>query len=382
MAPRKTKKQDLTVPELDKGDHNNKKNLCDFLEQERIAKQMLKEAHDFYKSFLHSKTVTYNQLFEYPGVYFVRPCICAYWRDVTIVENPYSSTKGRPVPDMSDDAEIAIAVTFIFDDGRLRYGRFSEALNTMEDDYIYHSSKEEAKHNKWFKRSYKNFDIAEDLQKEWNKLCSYAGGPLHIESKEFVMKLSDLAKYEGLEGRWYDSDDQWTDDLYVNFDPDRLTEKSQQLFNKHDGYCYMDRNQKTVYAPMLIAVPEVKAYIEDNLMTLNENAKSLYKQKIDNYKFWLDDTVYKQPYLITREGRPIELLTEEIRESEADMKTGLYTVTTASEEDRRAKWRFPSDGPIVVTTYYQEFSFDIANNDLVKYAFCHSSYEENQKRRY
>ena len=61
------------VPVLDKGNYNDKKTLSYFLEQEKIAKQMIAEANEFYNSFLSSKIVTlHTVLTEHPLTPIIR----------------------------------------------------------------------------------------------------------------------------------------------------------------------------------------------------------------------------------------------------------------------------------------------------------------------
>lgn len=403
MAPRK--KKDLTVPELDKGDHQNKRNLCDFLEQEEIAQRMLKEAHDFYKSFLRSKSIPFSEILNYPGVFFVRPIVSAYWCDIEV--DKYGNIK----PLTGKDNKVRIIVSFDSSYGCAPNGTLIAELCDMADNYRQHNDDDFDKTDRNY--YFKDYKIAKGIYQQYYDFLY--GGEYDAESntmrcrKSFVMTVGEISKFVGKSKRrkdslkWLDWIDEQPDEDDEEFYEDECYE-SDDCFESDARpailYEYLSDESKILYASIpyayrdfyergkerrpdmqkFRAIPQVEEFIQERLPILSETYKANLKAMLDNYKH--SGTIAKRQYLITREGRPIELTTEDIAESEVDKKTGMYTVTTRKLTESHPEYRWPSDCDLIVTDYYQEFVFDIATNDLVSYRYVSYTHRESRKHRY
>ena len=383
MAAARKKQDVIAVPELDKGNHNNKKNLCDFLEQEAIAKKMIEEAQAFYKSFLKSKTVPFGKILEYPNTHIIRPCIKAYYRDIKV--------KGGIIGDLSPDKEILINVYFYLDLGQEYYSKMHEEwYNNLINDYSYYREDGE---DKWRKRDFKNHKIASKLYADYSRFM-YPDNMQDIKEDEltlacqktFIYKVSDLIKYKELKSIFKDVDYiPWDSVRKIGLLSKHLSETGAKLFHGYMEQINYYRSRETekdgTNIPELICIPEIKEFINEHQPALDAKAKVLCKNLIDNYK-GTSFNFYEEPYIIQRNGDFINLLSCDIAKSSLDSKKGLYTVHTVDMEHSRAKYRWPSNAPLIVTTYHQIFVFDVATNDLVKYELEESSEEISRKYRY
>ena len=398
MTSRKTK-QDLTVPVLDKGDHQNKKNLCDFLEQEEIAQRMLKEAHDFYESFLRSKSVPFSRIFEYPSVFFVRPVVSAYWRDIKV--DKYGNIK----PLTGKNNEVCIVVSFEYSYGCAPNGDLNTRIYNMLDSYR-HYDKET--HGNYY---FKDGEIAENLYQQYFDFLY--GGEYNETSdtmrcrKRFIMTVDEINKFV-LEKKskrksnlqWLDwmnesdiEDDEYYEDNFCDeffnskaapvVSYDYLSDKGKGIYSDMPYYVRNDLERRRNREPdiqKLRAIPQVEEFIQKRLPVLDKLCKERLKALLDNYKY--DYNIICSPYLITKSCKPIELTTEEINESKVDKENGLYTVVTKGFTESHPEYPWPNDCDLIVTDYSQKFVFDIATNDLVGYEYIHYTHRESRKRHY
>lgn len=404
MTSRKTAK-DLTVPELDKGDHQNKRNLCDFLEQEEIAQRMLKEAHDFYTSFLRSKSVLLSEILQYPGVFFVRPVVSAYWCDIKV--DKYGNIK----PLTGKGNKVCIVVSFDSSYGCAPNGTLISELCDMADNYRRHNSDDFTKTDRNY--YFKDYKIAKDIYQQYYDFL-YSGEYNEVSNtmrcrKSFVMTVEEISKFVGKSKRrkdnlkwldWIDEqpdedDEEFYEDECYEYDDCFETDTMPAIL-----YEYLSDESKILYASIpyayrdhfergkerrpdmqkLRAIPQVEEFIQEHLPILNETYKANLKAMIDNYKY--GHSLGKRSYLITRGGKPVELTTEDIADSEVDKKTGMYTVVTKELTERHPEYAWPSDCDLIVTDYHQKFVFDIATNDLVNYQYVSYTHRESRKHRY
>lgn len=157
------------------------------------------------------------------------------------------------------------------------------------------------------------------------------------------------------------------------------------------GYGWSFRNEVHVDAPELMKIDWIREYAEPIAKKFNEEFKELFGQMINNLKKekststgkmhlpWDVMNIYNSNFLFKRNGDIIELLDTEIEKSQLDSKNGLYIIEGHHFETSKAKWQWPSNGPVIKTEYYQKFTFDVATNDLVDYKFYHHSDEIQYK---
>lgn len=378
----------LTVPVLVKGDYQNKKTLCDFLEQEKIAKQMLKEAHDFYNRFLISKTVTLREIIEdYPGVKFVRPIVKAYWYDIKIDKNY------NVVPLTGNKNKVVLEISFEFDLGITKHSTFAAEITSMFNEYHYWDNLEDArKYNYYFKDP----EIVEELYKHYcdfmhSKDCDENTNAMNCK-KVIIMTVAELraaiGKDDTQKTEWYideyDEDDE--NDFYrkpfIGIDEDYLSEKSRKKYdNWEDDYFYRAKHldKAKQCTKMFLNIPEVRNFVEEHVQTLDTMARDVLKSLLNNYK--CGETYMRKLYLITRDSIPIELVCPDLDESDVDMETGKYTVNTVTMTESHPEYQWPSDCDLIVTKYSQTFVFDIMTNDLVDYRYNSYTRRESRKSR-
>lgn len=369
----------LTVPVLVKGDYQNKKTLCDFLEQEKIAKQMLKEAHDFYNRFLISKTVTLREIIEdYPGVKFVRPIVKAYWYDIKVDKNY------NVLPLTGNKNKVVLEISFELDFGIEKHSTFAGEIASMLQEYRrWDNSKD---HNNYY---FKDPEIVEELYKHYSdfmysKECDENTDAMNCK-KVITMTVAELraaiGKDDTQETEWYIDEDDLYGKPFIGIDKNYLSENSRKKYDEWvDDYYYRAKHldKAKQYTKMFLNIPEVRNFIEERVQTLDMMAKDVLKSLLNNYKY--GEMYMRKLYLITRDSIPIELVCPDLDGSDVDMETGKYTVNTVTLTESHAEYPWPSDCDLIVTEYSQTFVFDIMTNDLVDYQYNSYTRRESRKR--
>lgn len=379
---------EITVPELDKGNHNNKKTLCDFLEQEAIAKKMIEEAQAFYKSFLKSKTVPFSKILEYPNTYIIHPSIKAFCKEISTDSERGVTRSFEP------DDEIDIVISFYTDLGDEYYTDFFKEKIHMYDIYD-RCNEYKSKDRKWYFKDYKAAcQIHNEFEAfKWGKariMGTDGSKPEHYiipditeaGEKIFTYKVSEILKYDELKDVFKPLDE-WNYDYKTGLNRRFLSKKSADKLNAYlSGRGYFDHHSEkdSEQIPEFRCIPEINDYIVNRLSELNARVKEIYRAMLGNYHF--SKKLLDTPYIIKKDGTPIILTTEEIKKSEVDKVKGIYSVQTKSLEDVRPKYKWPGDAPLLVTEYCQVFRFDIATNDLVTYEFVENTEEVSRKHRY
>lgn len=365
---------------LVKEDYQNKKSLCDFLEQEKIAKQMLKEAHDFYNRFLISKTVALREIIEdYPGVKFVRPIVKAYWYDIKVDKNY------NVVPLTGKKNKVVLEISFELDLGITKHSTFANQITSMFREYRYWNNSTEHKYNYYFKDP----EIAEELYKHYDDFmysneCDENTNAMNCK-KVITMTIAELraaiGKGDTQKIEWYIDEDDPYRKPFIGIDEDYLSENSREKYDEwEEDYFYrakyLDKAKR--YTKMFLNIPEVRSFVEERVQTLDTMAKEVLKSLLNNYKY--GETYMGKLYLITKDNIPIELACPDISGSDVDMEAGKYTVNTETLTESHPEYQWPSDCDLIVTEYSQTFVFDIMTNDLVDYRYNSYTIRESRKR--
>ncbi|MBR4413627.1 MAG: hypothetical protein IKS60_08415 [Lachnospiraceae bacterium] len=408
-AKSRKKAEDLAVPVLDKGDYNNEKTLCYFLQQEEIAKKMIEEAKRFYDSFLSSKTVTFRQiLFDYPKVPLVQVDFRVYYTDVKISKRGCGTCLNY-LPD-GKKSKLRIYPRFYIDAGDVSFGRFRNEfysyerfgygfMRRIEDCAETVRQKEKGNERKWKTEGFKDPKVVEAtykryeaLNEEISKANSIADFYIEIPEEEFMSYIDiDEVKRRNADASVYDYEDE--------FDHERTKSAcDSKKYGGQIGFCYAsctnpehyDETVENWYGQIeiyprafeFIKLPESLA---DRIRELQEKftqdfrdiVKALINQCKDKEPSFLDCQ-----FLFKKDGRLVELITNEIKSTDLNKKTGQYTISCAEDEEKHPEYCWPSDCDLICTTYHQVFVFDIASNDLIDYYMPTSTRRESRKRRY
>jgi len=397
------------VPVLDKGNHNNKKNLCDFIKQEEIAQQMLKEAQDFYNSFLKSKTITVADILKYPNVPLLYPILHLYYTKDKVVDN-LSVRNVRVIPCRNDEDEVLITVSYSIDFGEESYGSINSAFGNILSDYENYRYENS---NSWYKKYFVNSDkdYCDKIYKDWQdlerKLSSDIDGHDYKIGKITIGELKRLgvipAKPENdtvlsTDGSWSYNDTFFTPFTYHRHGEryakigyrERYIENLNEVKNSEDiqkaiedgstrpEYIFYEKVNALPVYDLYRKVDIVKSAVDKFVNEYNSKVKECFNTLVTNIKKTNEPSIkrfYNSNIILEKSGRPRELLSNKIASTKINKSTGTYIVECEHLEDVRAKWSWPSNGPRIVTRYYQTFYFDIATNDLIDYKFTSSSQE-------
>ena len=394
----KTKqKVEESVPVLDKGNYNNKKNLLYFMEQEKIARKMIEEARSFYDNFLKSKTTTFEEILKYPNVPFIVPDIKLYYRKAALIKGKYGI---HPEYYHDKNDKLAVTVSFETNLGTCSYSSFSDNFwNILMEAYrgINYWGGEK----KYIKENFKNANVFKDTKNRYEVFCDKLNNYDYSEPDEQGRQYSlgdhyvcDITVKDLIDNKIYSPSRSDEDYLYDSFFQQRHHGEyhcgsSQYSYVGIDsrfteGYDEVVGTFNEVYSEGCIdlyKIPVIKEYVDSMLKSLSDEYRDLLIQIIANVKQhkraddnklvnpgWLDN-ILKSEFLFKKDGSIIQLLTNEIDSSTFDTKKGLYIIKCKDLVHRAAKYRWPSDAPTIKTTYYQQFTFDIASNDLVDYEF-------------
>lgn len=394
----KTKqKVEESVPVLDKGNYNNKKNLLYFMEQEKIARKMIEEARSFYDNFLKSKTTTFEEILKYPNVPFIVPDIKLYYRKAALIKGKYGV---HPEYYHDKNDKLAVTVSFEINLGTCSYSSFSDNFwNILMEAYrgINYWGGEK----KYIKENFKNANVFKDTKNRYEVFCDKLNNYDYSEPDEQGRQYSlgdhyvcDITVKDLIDNKIYSPSRSDEDYLYDSFFQQRhhgewRCGSPQYSYVGIDsrfteGYDEVVGTFNEVYSEGCIdlyKIPVIKEYVDSMLKPLSDEYRDLLIQIIANVKQhkrsddnklvnpgWLDN-ILKSEFLFKKDGSIIQLLTNEIDSSTFDTKKGLYIIKCKDLVHRAAKYRWPSDAPTIKTTYYQQFTFDIASNDLVDYEF-------------
>lgn len=394
----KTKqKVEESVPVLDKGNYNNKKNLLYFMEQEKIARKMIEEARSFYDNFLKSKTTTFEEILKYPNVPFIVPDIKLYYRKAAVIKDKYGI---HPEYYHDKKDKLAVTVSFKTNLGTCSYSSFSDNFwNNLLEPYT--GQGYWCNEKKYIKENFKNANVFEDTKNRYEVFCDKLNNYDYSEPDEQGRQYSlgehyvcDITVKDLIDNKIYNPSKSDEDYLYDSFFEQR--HHGEYYFGRpHYSYVGMDCRFTEGYDEVvgkfnevysegcidLYRIPHIKEYVDSMLKPLSDEYRDLLIQMIANVKQykrsdgnklvnpgWLDN-ILKSEFLFKKDGSIIQLLTNEIDSSTFDTKKGLYIIKCKNLVHRVAKYRWPSDAPTIKTTYYQQFTFDIASNDLVDYEF-------------
>ena len=407
---RGTKKpqENCVVPELDKGNYNNKRNLLYFMEQEKLAIKMIEEARAFYNNFLTSKTTRFGDILKYPNIFFVKPAIYAFYRKAYRKTDKYGTSNGYKI---GPKDKIAITVGFKIDFGEAEnFSSFDSCYRNLIDTYAY-TKKWEYEYEKpptWTFENFNDKDTYLRYEAFLNKLANYddcncaeAGASKHYLCDITVQDLIDAGIHNPKDSeRISDYDNNTTNNFFA--------EKHLKTLSRYDrgvalskcagssrftdypenwediGSHFYFRSQ--IDAPELLKIDKIREYAEPLAKQYNEELKELLGQMLSNLKKengkngklrenHISINLKNCEFLFKRNGDIIELLTPEIDNTNFDDKHGLYTINCKKLTSERAKHQWPTNGPVIRTESYQQFVFDVGTNDLIDYKFNSDSRE-------
>lgn len=355
------------VPVLDKGNYNDKKTLNYFLEQEKIAKQMIAEANEFYNSFLSSKIVTlHTVLTEHPLTPIIRAGYKFYYGAAEIKKHKYGESLSY-LPN-GYDSDIVIAPTFEFDVGSEAEGYFEREfygscgfLRDFKNCVVLSNDKSLLKYCK--------FKNPKEVAALYERYCALmneiAKVDLHV-----VIKAKELKDYIcetdiGLRYVYYPGGGSiGNKGGIIGFNRKYCLDKYAYDKVVSIGYKRIDIRAlpfKMKKYPEEIAkkVKEYQTKFSAEMRDILINLIPLYKEGIP--KFMLTN------FMFTHEGRLVEVIEKEIKSTEFDKNTGRYTIRCKPSVESHPEYNWPSDAPLIETSFYQTFVFDVATNDLIDY---------------
>lgn len=87
-------------------------------------------------------------------------------------------------------------------------------------------------------------------------------------------------------------------------------------------------------------------------------------------------------FMFIHDGGLVEVIEKEIESTKFDKKTGRYTIQCKPGVESHPEYRWPSDAPLIETSFYQTFVFDIATNDLIDYDMYRDTRKIDRRHRY
>ena len=380
---RQSKDSSAAVPVLDKGDYNDKKTLSYFLEQEKIAKKMIAEANAFYDSFLSSKIVTlHTVLIRYPLTPIVRPMYKLYYGAADVKKLEYGESLTY-LPD-GDDSDIVIAPVFGFNVGSEAEGYFEQELygqwGFLRD---FENCANAVKNNDKQYLKYLHFKKPEDVALLYDRYCTLMDRLRQATADSYaVVKVKDLKDYIGehdmayigYSGRSsYDGGGLIGFDIAHCLDKDKYYEVSNKWRSRLDIHPIPFKIKK---CPEEI-VKQVKQYQTEfsaEMRSILLDLVPLCKEGIPNFML--------ANFMFTHDGGLVEVIEKEIESTEFDKKTGRYTIQCKPGVESHPEYRWPSDAPLIETSFYQTFVFDIATNDLIDYDMYRDTRKIDRRHRY
>lgn len=380
---RQSKTTPAAVPVLDKGDYNDKKTLSYFLEQEKIAKKMIAEAKEFYNSFLSSKIVTlHTVLTKYPLTPIVRPMYKLYYGAADVKTQEYGESLTY-LPD-GNDSDIVIAPVFGFNVGSEAEGYFEQELygqwGFLRD---FENCAEAVKNNDKQYLKYSDFKKPADVALLYDRYCALMDRLRQVTADSYaVVKAKDLKdyiddddmRYVGYSSRSsYDNGGLIGFDIAHCLDKDKYYEVSNKWRHRLDIYPIPFKIKK---CPEEI-VKQVKQYQTEfsaEMRSILLDLVPLCKEGIPNFML--------ANFMFTHDGGLVEVIEKEIESTKFDKKTGRYTIQCKPGVESHPEYRWPSDAPLIETSFYQTFVFDIATNDLIDYDMYRDTRKIDRRHRY
>jgi hypothetical protein len=380
---RQSKDPSAAVPVLDKGDYNDKKTLSYFLEQEKIAKKMIAEANAFYDSFLSSKIVTlHTVLTRYPLTPIVRPMYKLYYGAADVKKLEYGESLTY-LPD-GDDSDIVIAPVFGFNVGSEAEGYFEQELygqwGFLRD---FENCADAVKSNDKQYLKYSRFKKPADVALLYDRYCALDDRIRQATTDSYaVVKVKDLKDYIsehdmtyiGYSGRSsYDGGGLIGFDSAHCLDKDKYHEVSNKWRSRLDIHPIPFKIKK---CPEEI-VKQVKQYQTEfsaEMRNILLDLIPLCKDGIPNFML--------ANFMFTHEGGLVEVIEKEIESTKFDKKTGRYTIQCKSGVESHPEYNWPSDAPLIETSFCQTFVFDIATNDLIDYSIDRDTRKIDRRHRY
>ncbi len=381
---RQSKVTPAAVLVLDKGNYNDKKTLSYFLEQEKIAKKMIAEAKEFYNSFLSSKIVTlHTVLTKYPLTPIIRASYKFYYGAAGTKKHEYGESLSY-LPN-GDDSDIVIVPVFGFDVGFEAEGYFEQEL-----------------YGRWgFMRDFENCAIAVGSNdREELKYCRFKK-PKEVATlyeryralMNEIMKLDLHVVIKAKELKDYISETD-TGLAYVGYSSRSSIDREGGMIGFDRKYC-LDKNAYDDVANRwykridIRALPfKMKKYPEEIAKKVKEYQTKfsaemrdilidlipLCKEGIPNFML--------ANFMFTHEGGLVEVIEKEIKSTEFDKKTGRYTIQCKPGVESHPEYSWPSDAPLIETSFCQTFVFDTATNDLIDYSMDRDTRKIDRRHRY
>lgn len=382
---RQSKTTPAAVPVLDKGDYNDKKTLSYFLEQEKIAKKMIAEAKEFYNSFLSSKIVTlHTVLTKYPLTPIIRPSYKFYYGAAGTKKHEYGGESFSYLPN-GDDSDIVIVPVFGFNVGSEAEGYFEQELygrwgflREFENcaDAVRSDDKDELKYCRFKKPKevaalYERYRALDDeIRKVDLRVVIKAK-----ELKDYICENDTGLAYVGYSSRSsIDSEGGMIGfDRKYCLDKDAYDDLNNRWHRRIDIY---PRPFKMKKHPEEIAkkVKEYQTKFSAELRDILIDLIPLCKEGIPNFML--------ANFMFTHEGGLVEVIEKEIKSTEFDKKTGRYTIQCKPGVESHPEYSWPSDAPLIETSFCQTFVFDTATNDLIDYSIDRNTRKIDRRHRY
>lgn len=383
IRKRQSKTTPAAVPVLDKGNYNDKKTLSYFLEQEKIAKKMIAEAKEFYNSFLSSKIVTlHTVLTKYPLTPIVRPTYKLYYGAAKVKEQEYGESLTY-LPD-GDDSDIVIAPVFGFDVGSEAEGYFEQELygqwGFLRD---FENCANAVKNNDKQYLKCLCFKKPEDVALLYDRYCTLMDKIRQVMMDSYaVVKVKDLKDYideDDMRYIGYSSRSSYDYGGLIGFDMSHCLDKDKYYEVSNKWRSRLDIHPisfKIKKCPEEI-IKQVKQYQTEfsaEMRNILLDLIPLCKDGIPNFML--------ANFMFTHEGGLVEVIEKEIESTEFDKKTGRYTIQCKSGVESHPEYRWPSDAPLIETSFCQTFVFDTATNDLIDYSMDRNTRKIDRRHRY
>lgn len=382
---RQSKTTPAAVPVLDKGDYNDKKTLSYFLEQEKIAKKMIAEAKEFYNSFLSSKIVTlHTVLTRYPLTPIVRPVYKFFYGTAEIKEGKYGTSLTYLPKD--DESDIVIAPVFGFDVGSEPEGYFDQSLYGGGWGFMreFENCANAALNNDKNELKYVRFKNPNEVAVLYNRYCALMDEIRKVDLR-VVIKKKELKDY-------ICEDD--TGLHYVGYSSRSSLDTEGGMIGFNQKYCidkdaYDRANDKWHKRVDIYPRPfKMKKYPEEIVKKVKEyqtkfsaEMREILIDLIPLCKYGIPDFMLAN-FMFTHEGGLVEVIEKEIKSTEFDKKTGRYTIQCKPGVESHPEYSWPSDAPLIETSFYQTFVFDTATNDLIDYSIYRDTRKIDRRHRY
>lgn len=394
---KKKKPEENIVPVLDKGDYNNKKTLCYFLEQEEIAKKMIEEAKQFYNSFLSSKTVSFKQiLYDYPHVPLIHVSYKVLYQDLELVQREHGGQCLNYMP-QGKDTKLLVYPQFSFDIGASSYGifiphffgtrgnRYSFIYDVKEcADAVTENARGSAA--KYAKEGFKSpKDVTAlygrwcDFTKKLNDLNSVAqcvcAEMTEAELGKYIVTRSESAYDYNANGTKckYDNSGKYGGKIGIYPERCKDPERVNNVLAK-----WFARDTYPLDFEFTAVPPEFADHVKNTVDELNKELREILIGLVNQCK--QEPKFMNSRFLFKKTGDPVELITIEIDSTEVDKKKGLYIIKCRKGSEAHPEYNWPSDCDMIKTTFQQTFVFDIASNDLVGYGMSQFTERISRKR--